>query len=405
MFSKTRKKTSKMHSDEKTQNYHTYTGYKEDTPETDTLFEYAKPVLPRGMQKKRKSWKNTVRKSCIPNPRPGKVHKKHGQRKKKKQHRSQRIYCTNGKHRDKKKENLTHHSHSKEMEKDADTTQQRSDTGLARVHPLPIRTDDFLQPVRPRVHVYDHGNYLFNIDVDNYNVLYSINDEVSKKCKIPAANFMLEYNGKAVNSNWPLHVQNEANIHLIVKGKGGMKEGDDSAQSNDKKNDGTLANPIADSFERRPQSSEVVQEEDQLSLADSENSAASIKEPKEIEIASSSTESSGDLNNQNESTSKEAYMTLEHATKDNTSFSELPEDSFERRSQSSEVVQEEDQLSLADSENSAASIKEPKEIEIVSSSTESSDGLNNQNESTSKEADMPLEHTTKDNTSFSELPE
>ncbi|XP_069110772.1 uncharacterized protein [Argopecten irradians] len=190
--------------------YETYAAYKEDVPQTDTLYQYAAPVPTRCQRKKRKPWKDTARISSIQTPKSGRVRKRHSRHRKKNQYRSQRAQChTNIRNQKAEKENLDCRRKSGAMEINDVITHQIIDTNLDRGDHLGMKPDkDVSQPSFSQVHVYDHGTHVCDIYVDNDNIFQSINDEVSSKRKIPVSLLRLEYKGKTVNESWPLHIEN-----------------------------------------------------------------------------------------------------------------------------------------------------------------------------------------------------
>lgn len=91
------------------------------------------------------------------------------------------------------------------------------------------------------VHVYDHSKRLFSIEVDNNNVFQSINTCLKDNRIMPPDNMMvIMYNGKAISEDWQPEMENEDNIHVFVKGRGGMQR--DDFQSNDLE-DSNACNP------------------------------------------------------------------------------------------------------------------------------------------------------------------
>ncbi|OWF42412.1 hypothetical protein KP79_PYT24228 [Mizuhopecten yessoensis] len=77
-----------------------------------------------------------------------------------------------------------------------------------------------------QAHVYHNSKYLFDIDVDNNMVFESIQTAICHKHKITSDSFLLFFNGRLLDKTSQTMICNDENIHMTVKGVGGMNEDD-----------------------------------------------------------------------------------------------------------------------------------------------------------------------------------
>ncbi|XP_021370080.1 uncharacterized protein LOC110461109 isoform X5 [Mizuhopecten yessoensis] len=77
-----------------------------------------------------------------------------------------------------------------------------------------------------RVHVYHNSKYLFNIDVDNKHAYESIQTTLYQKRVCPVGSFLLFYNGKLLDKAGHPTISDDDNIHITVRGVGGMNQDD-----------------------------------------------------------------------------------------------------------------------------------------------------------------------------------
>ncbi|XP_021363625.1 interferon-induced very large GTPase 1-like [Mizuhopecten yessoensis] len=237
--------------------YNTYSAYRRDVPQTDVLYKYAKPVPPRRLQKRKKSRKGSRWSSSVPAPKTdapvGRVCKTKYRRK-----QSNKIVNYS---------EIISQSSQYVLDKSQPTAKRRLKLSKTRRHKqekdavsfesliLPANTPEIKRSdVRPglvRVHVYRTPKYLFSINVDNHNAFESICAEISSSDKVPLESLLLTYHGRSITRTWPLVLEENSNIHTIVKGNGGMMKAghlDKSSESEDNR-DETLDQRHRDSNE------------------------------------------------------------------------------------------------------------------------------------------------------------
>ncbi|XP_069136237.1 uncharacterized protein [Argopecten irradians] len=215
--------------------YDSYSSYRKHQPTNDTLFQDINQI-PTKKIIKRKPWKNDVILSHVASPKSRSKRNKRRQTKKKKGSRWNSQQLTPQTNDRRRRRNVVHHTLGSPEEVSTCRNEQVKCLG----HPYSTSTynkesEDIASlaqasfhntpvPCTANVHVYDHSKRLLSIEVDNNNVFQSINTCLKYNHILPPDNMMvIMYNGKAISEDWQPQMENEDNIHVCVKGKGGMQ--------------------------------------------------------------------------------------------------------------------------------------------------------------------------------------